>query len=149
MTSAKKPHTTALHAAFPDAHPPAEVVPARKGDAERDDVRAAFAGHKWTALSPATIKAHRDVLPLLASAAFRYYLPAWMTAAPGDDDVTDAVVYAVAPVKGKLAKWQEERIGGFTAAQRKAIAAFLERVVKEAGPGENLDAEGALAQYQE
>jgi hypothetical protein len=137
-----------VHAAFPDAHPPAEVVPERDGDAERAAVKAAFAGKKWTALKPATIKAHRDVLPLLTSAAFRYYLPAWIAAAPGDADVTDAVVNAVGPVKGKLAKWQEERIGGFSAAQRKAIAAFLQQVVEEAGKGENLDAEAALAHYE-
>jgi hypothetical protein len=49
-------------------------------DPEYREVAAAFRRKQWRQLSPAFVHQHRDVLPLLSPAAFRYFLPAYLLA---------------------------------------------------------------------
>ena len=116
-----------IEEAFPGAAVDARAVVPHERDSEYREVKAAFAGKRWTELSAAVVAAHRESLPLLTPAAFRHLFPAFLIASLGAErDLSFNNLDELAPPvdPAGLARF-EERTGPFSQAQRKALAGWL------------------------
>ena len=95
------------------------------------DVSAAFAGKRWPEVTLDDVMRGREIA-LLTPAAWRYYLPAfltWTIRAPETVDVLqDNLVYQLEPPRDGqgVPEWFNERAVDFSAEQRRAIVGFLE-----------------------
>jgi hypothetical protein len=90
-----------------------------------------FTGRQWPDVSLAVISYHADSLPLFTPGAHRYYLPAFLRTAlsrelPSDHILLDMVIYNLCPDDST---WWQQRFGGFTPAQQRAAAGWLEFVL--------------------
>jgi hypothetical protein len=102
-------------------------------DPECNEIATAFAGKRWTQITPEILREFSQSLPLLTSPAFRYFLPAYMigTIDPQVDlsGARDFVVFNLTP-PGARTGWQADlfraRAELFTTEERDAIRSFLE-----------------------
>jgi hypothetical protein len=105
------------------------VIGAVDYDPEYREVANAFARKHWRELSPAFVHEHRDALPLLTPAAFRFFLPAYLLAClEAEQDLDTAplnVALSLTPPAGETAAFAA-RTAAFTAAEASAICAYLE-----------------------
>ena len=71
---------------------------------ECEEVATILGGRHWTDVTPALVSKVKDALPLLSRAAFRHYLPAFMTCAVDDraavDTMWDSLVLELKPRRG-------------------------------------------------
>jgi hypothetical protein len=121
-----------IRSAFATASHPggdALVIGAVDYDPEYREIASAFARKDWRELSPAFVHEHRDALPLLTPAAFRFFLPAYLLAClEAEQDLDTAplnVVLSLTPPAGVTAAFAD-RAAAFTAAEASAICAYLE-----------------------
>jgi hypothetical protein len=98
---------------------------------ECEDVAARLGGKHWTEVTPAVLRTVTDGLPLLSRAAFRHYLPAFMTHALDDPREAAGGYGLVLALKPRRGTDFEARVQGFTKEQGEAIAAFLEWQLEE------------------
>jgi hypothetical protein len=101
-------------------------------DPEYRAVAQAFGGKHWCELSRAFIREHRDALPLLGPAAFRFFLPAYLLACvEGEADLDTAPLSVISsltpPEPDDVDSFRafSERAAAFTVAETRAIAAYL------------------------
>jgi hypothetical protein len=110
---------------------------------ECDEVAAVLGGLNWTEVTPPLVSKVRQALPLLLPAAFRHYLPAFMTCAIDDRAAVDVMwLSLILELKPRRGTDFEARVQGFTDEQSRAIAKFLEwqREEDRAEQGELFDA---------
>lgn len=119
-------------AAVPAPGPAALVSGDVDYDPEYRDVAHAFEGKHWRELSPAFIREHRDALPLLSPAAFRFFLPAYLLAClDGAQDLDTAplsVASSLTPPEPQDAAANDaffRRTQSFTPVEASAICAYL------------------------
>jgi hypothetical protein len=119
-------------AAVPPPGPAALVSGDRDYDPEYRHVAEAFEGKHWRELSPAFIREHRDALPLLTPAAFRFFLPAYLLAClDGAHDLDTAPLSVAAslsppePRDGAASDAFVRRSLPFTPVEASAICAYL------------------------
>jgi hypothetical protein len=123
---------TSAFAAAPHPGDAALVTGDTSYDPEYRAVAHAFSGKHWCELSRAFIREHRDALPLLGSAAFRFFLPAYLLACLEDETDLDTaplnVVSSLSPPEpgNTSARAFSERAEAFTVAEARAIAAYLQ-----------------------
>ena len=117
--------------AFADVEPPSHEALLNNHCCECADVSAAYAGKHWTDVALTDVLVGREIA-LLTAAAWRYYLPAfltWTIRAPEAVDVLqDNLVYQLEPPRDGqgVPEWFDARAIGFSAEQRRAIVRFLE-----------------------
>lgn len=102
-------------------------------DPECTEIASAFKGKDWKDVSVEMLRKHKEALPLFTPAAFRYYLPAYMTGCADsyyDVDVAlDSVLFNLTPPKPRSG-WEWDffwaRAQQFNERERDAIRSFLE-----------------------
>jgi len=102
-------------------------------DPECMEIMSAFKGKDWTDVSVEMLRKYKEALPLFTPAAFRYYLPAYMSGcvdAYYDVDVAlDSVLFNLTPPKSRSG-WEWDffwvRAQQFSEQERDAIRSFLE-----------------------
>lgn len=102
-------------------------------DPECIEIVTAFTGKDWKDVSVEMLRKHKEALPLFTAAAFRYYLPAYMSGcadAYHDVDVAlDSVLFNLAPPEPRSG-WEWDffwvRVQQFSELEREAIRSFLE-----------------------
>lgn len=110
------------------------------------ELEKAFAGKDWKAIELSVIRDNYDKLPLFSSAAFHYFLRAYLLHAVdhlAEDDVCEFTAYAVAPGNKSIRdhpKYQEERFGLLSPEQTEVVHEFL-NTIKEDPQYVNLAAE--------
>ena len=114
-----------IEAAFPMT--PIHEGPLVQG---RDDqgLEAFLGGHAWRGHDPAELRRRPKALMQLTSAAFRYYLPAFLMASiehREDPDILPAMIVGAIASRGADAR-------ALTPAQRKVVARFLATHVDDA-----------------
>jgi hypothetical protein len=110
-----------------EAAPDADGVTMHQPCEECEQVAAVLRGLHWTDVTVALVFKVRDAMPLLSRAAFRHYLPAFMTCAIEDRDAVDVMwLSLVLQLKPRRGTDFEARVSGFSKPQSDAIAAFLE-----------------------
>lgn len=137
----------AISAAFADVPYPGDddlVSGDVSYDREYRSVAQAFRGKDWRELSLDFVFVHKDDLPFLSPAALRYFLPAYLLACLQHADELDT---APANVALNLTPPGPCQVAGFTAAEARAIAGYLQlaearerRVWLPRTPPENLAA---------
>ena len=86
----------------------------------------------WQTVCDAYLLESQWALPHLDAVGLRYYLPAVMSFAlrhlreghPDDGWLTESLTFTLYPAKPHLRSYQEQRMGGLTEEERKAIAGF-------------------------
>jgi hypothetical protein len=106
-------------------------------DPEGMEIAEAFRRMEWQSISSETVREHATALPLFTPAAFRYFLPAYMTASLDgyyDLDVAPhSTVFNLTPPTHRAGeKWLFfwDRAQGLTQSEREAVAAFLEVIAE-------------------
>jgi hypothetical protein len=119
-------------AAVPQPSPDALVSGDVGYDPEYRDVAESFEGKHWRELSPAFVREHRDALPLLSPAAFRFFLPAYLLACIEAEQDLDTAPLSVAlsltppePHDGGASEAFARRTLLFTPVEARAICAYL------------------------
>ena len=107
---------------------------------ESQDVADAFCARSWQEMSLELTHEHNDSWCFLTPAAYRYFLPAYIYASlqlyNDPASLEESVLYSLTPPKeGERHEKYEERMQGFSPAQRRAIRSFLE-FIKEDHPDE-------------
>ena len=100
---------------------------------ESRDTATAFKGKDWGDVSVEMVREYKESLPLFTAAAFRYYLPSYMTCcveSPREVDVAlDSVLFNLTPPKDRNG-WQwnrfSKRAEQFDEGEKEAIRSFLE-----------------------
>ena len=121
-----------LMAAFAETPYPGNENLVIGGDPECRRVASAFEGKNWKEVTAEMLRTYGDALPLLTPAAFRYYLPAYMTGcvdAYYDVDVAlDGVIFNLTPPPRRSGwRWDHfwTRVQQFDDKERAAIVSFL------------------------
>lgn len=145
MTRARGPRGELLRriaAAFgADDPPPAGAVAAASEwcDPEREEIAEALGGKRWPELQLPVLRYHHEALFLLSPEAFRYYLPAYLSAVAGyyrtSGSLPGSVVSALTPPEpdGPADPRFQARFGALTAPQSSAVAAFVAYMRAEHG----------------
>jgi len=110
---------------------------------ECEEVATVLGGRHWTDVAPALVSKVKEAMPLLSRAAFRHYLPAFMTCSIDDRAAVDVMwLSLILSLKPRRGTDFEARVQGFTEEQSRAIATFLEwqREEDRAEQGELFDA---------
>lgn len=101
-------------------------------DPEIRDVEAGFRGKRWQDITVEFLEKYDNALPLLSTAGYRYYFPAYMIGcveAPFDVNIVpDALVTMLTPPKNRAgSRWDFfwTRSSQFSPAERAAILMFL------------------------
>jgi hypothetical protein len=136
----------AIVSAFASVPPPAPAALV-SGDPDYDpeyrEVAHAFAGRHWRELSLAFIREHRDSLPLLSPAAFRFFLPAYLLACLDGTEDLDTAPLSVAssltppdPRDRAASEAFAQRALSFTPVEASAVCAYLATAATDAGISE-------------
>jgi hypothetical protein len=124
-----------------EAPPPqgAVAAPSQWCDPEREEIAEALGGKRWTELALPVLRYHHEALIFLAPEAFRYYLPAYLSAAAGSyrtsGSLPGSVVSALTPPEpdGPADPRFQARFGALTPPQSAAVAAFVAYMRAEHG----------------
>ena len=129
------------------------IAPSSLQTAEGQRLYNDWKGRDWRSLSLQELRHHAESIFFLTPEAFRYYLPAYLSASVRDsegvDIIPETLAFALTPPAGDdpVASKKQARIAAFDDRQRRAIAAFLEFLASQ---GDELDAaqfDKALAFY--
>jgi hypothetical protein len=131
-----------IEAAFADAPRPADDRLVIHGDATSGDdaeIAAAFRGKRWDELPLELLTYHHEALFFMTPEAYRYFLPAYLTACMGGvrraGNIVSAVISSLTPPRGRAGDDDfGTRMRGFTAAQRAAIKSVLVFLQSEGDP---------------
>jgi hypothetical protein len=136
-----------IEAAFSDDDPPAydQIVSRHefRWDFERDEIRDFLAGKHWKALTIAELKSYDGVtsaiLGFLTPAAYRYYLPAFLTVSLTDWEEADFAVEITFwrfSIKDnpKVQDYVDDRIDALTIQQLDAVASTARALNSVYGP---------------
>ena len=151
-----------IRSAFSDVEYPGDdgIVPDHVGyDPDVDEVAEALAGKRWQDVTSEDIASLRDGLCFMTSQAFRFYLPAYLTASILDYEEADTAVFCTVMLltqprpgdrgyKARQDAWFQERVEAMTAGQQAAIRRFLEYMGTEHSDDDPLgEIEEALRRY--
>jgi hypothetical protein len=159
-----------VHAAFVTARYPGDDMLVRSAGDEPEEVVQLFRGRTdWRQLAPEFVDragaASPSALSFFSNEAFRFYLPAYLSADLDRQLVyTDPLFYlyhgldeatrdrpVMVPGKGTLTWWQvqQDRLAGFTPQEAGAIVAYLRWRAsdREIAPHERRSVEEALSAY--
>jgi len=133
-----------IRAAYPDTAFSGSVtrvdgLPDEKlGEEELDEEKALYhglRGKRWTDVDGSFVASNVDGISLLTDDAFTAFLPAWLIAALGNNNVRELLVYHFSPnlpddqmsesTAHQLSERQDRRIRQLTSAQIEALLAFL------------------------
>lgn len=141
-----------IEEAFADVQYPGDdhlVAPSSLASAEGQHVLESFRGRDWRSLSLQELRHHAESIFLLAPEAFRYYLPAYLSAAAAHleeaDVIPEDLIFALTPPgdeQDPVERLKATLIASLDGRQRKAVASFLRFM---AGRWEGEEAEKLLA----
>jgi hypothetical protein len=124
------------------------------GCLECPEIAKAFRGRRWDAVPLETLRYHHEALFLFTDEAYRYFLPAYLTATVKSykkaGNISHSVVFSLRPrpKDDPELKRFRARMGGFSKTQKVAIRAFLEHMVAEHDEDDPLhDVPRALGRY--
>lgn len=149
MTGAEESLRDRIAAAFAGVTPPPAdrmLLDAFAGSHDAEEMAAAFRGRSWTDLSIDELFRHREMVVALGPAAYRAYLPAYLTATLTDDarrgpDLREYLLFGLRPLsdEGFDVATTRERLSLLDRAQRDAVAAVLRYLVDERHVEEAVD----------
>lgn len=100
---------------------------------DSEELSQALGPKSWQSMTVEDVRIHCDALPLMSTAAFGYFLPAYMFhCLSSPDDVNAAcnsILYVLAPPAASAEatwKWWRPRMDQFNPSQRHVILEFLE-----------------------
>jgi hypothetical protein len=109
-----------IKAAFASTPSPGEGFDDISATEQDEGIVDYFRGTTWRGHSVAALRYHSAALSFFTGPAFRYWLPAFMLASLEDAEAADVIPESIASSMQKA-----ERLNLFTAAELRAIAAFL------------------------
>jgi hypothetical protein len=125
----------AIHRVFDNADipRPENIVPEEYADdIEFSEVTAVLQGKSWKDLDKTLIQSNTDIVWRLTSAAFRYYLPAFLAYAiqeeAGSAVLPEEIFFLLTPTPERFAqsRWLQDRLSHFSSAQIDVIVAFCQ-----------------------
>lgn len=131
-------------AAFDGVPPPLDAIAPHDCD-ECWDLRDRLGGRPWRQLDAEARDAVRWELPLLSDEAKQHYLPVWLLGAIEEprSDYSSALLFAL----DSDHRWEPS--GGYSGAQRRAIAHVLELLIDHVEAGEASQLERALDRWSD
>lgn len=97
-------------------------------DRELDEEQAlynALYGKKWSDIEASFVSSYPDGISLLTDEAFAAFLPAWLIAALGDNEVRELVVFFFSSSAHEPSERRDRRIQQLTLLQKKVLREFL------------------------
>lgn len=125
--SKKKLHDEILRVFAARSLPGKELIPDGKGrDEDYQRIARELGGKSWTQVPRPVVEKLRGSLSFFSAAGFQAHLPAFLAAALDDDDVREALVFALVPPKElSLRAHAEERQGLLSASERAVVSDVL------------------------
>ena len=137
--------------AFGDAPRPEDAELLHPQSMDDHDIQRLYGIRHWRDVPEAILEQEYAALFFLSPAAFRHFLPAYMSYAlrhPGTDQaVVGSTVFALRPATDDLREFALSKFTLFDAPQRAAVLAFLEAMAKLDDFGDETLAE-ALAHWR-